>query len=654
MGRGARRRFQTDKIIAACPLLRKGSRQLWWLEPPNTRTAASRQPARATSPPATDECERTAHPTEKPTRGGPQRVTEAPRRTRTAPTRAVVECGGAIEHGAPGAPFQAGKAPQRRHVSTPTAVHAGPPNTMPAHTRRARRPSSLPAQFGGDARAHRPIQTAIHPSRGAISAYAAPSAFSCDPHTYLRSFLNVSAYTPGAIMRAGVTDLLAGRSGTTTAPYRSLTHRTSVAGASQQWSTMDHHSRPTPDKGAPQTTLHDGRGGTRMGGVHNSGTNIASGMTTRMAVVEQLTREWWRVSLSHHNTVSYVLGILQLVTCRYLLPVCRKHLFSAIWLKSRIYGSDVANQAHHRAGKFEGTLHIGTTNLAKLVASSPEIAGYVRDVIKGLLEGIRPGIGVPFFDLSQLQTFAATTSSTGAAVDEAVPIIRLLRGMSQLKVLDISVQQHSIPPDFPNIFNSIHPEASARLEMLRFQVWYNPVGGSSHHQLPAAILQNTHTFPSLKHLKITLGIVLPIIDHSPVIKDFMDLDILLSTRKFSVNTRVAHVRSLILTRISCRRAPRRPLREITSTLAGWASCNRFPDEGDTSSRRRVTTSNKHSARWDDATRDPPRLILPRTPRPEVPRAHRHHNGGGTAELQHLAPKFPLSWPHANGHRTLVG
>ncbi|KAF8189390.1 hypothetical protein BJ912DRAFT_926136 [Pholiota molesta] len=208
-------------------------------------------------------------------------------------------------------PFQAGKAPQCRHVSTPTAVHAGPPNTMPAHTRRARRPSSLPVQFGGDARARRPIQTAIHPSRGAISAYAAPSAFSCNPHTYLRSFLNVSAYTPGAIMRAGVTDLLAGRSGTTTALYRSLMHRTSVAGASQQWSTTDHHSRPTPDKGAPQTTLHDGRGGTRMGGAHNSGTNIGSGMTTRMAVVGQLMRERWRVSLSHHNTVSYVLGILQ-------------------------------------------------------------------------------------------------------------------------------------------------------------------------------------------------------------------------------------------------------------------------------------------------------------------------------------------------------
>ncbi|KAF8167091.1 hypothetical protein BJ912DRAFT_1067711 [Pholiota molesta] len=130
-------------------------------------------------------------------------------------------------------PFQAGKAPQRRHLSTPTAVHAGPPNTTPAHTRRA---------------ARRPIQTAIHPSHGAISAYAAPSAFSCDPHTYLRSFLNASAYTPGAIVRAGVTDLLAGRSGTTTALYRSLTHRTSVTGASQQWSTTDHHSRPTPEK----------------------------------------------------------------------------------------------------------------------------------------------------------------------------------------------------------------------------------------------------------------------------------------------------------------------------------------------------------------------------------------------------------------------
>ncbi|KAF8166194.1 hypothetical protein BJ912DRAFT_934682 [Pholiota molesta] len=284
--------------------------QLRWLEPPNTRTAASRQPARATSPPAADERERAAHPTQKPTRGGPQRVMEAPRRTRTAPTRAVVECGGAIEHGAQvhasplssncanpypqhRRPFQAGKAPQRRHLSTPTAVHAGPPNTMPAHTRRARRPSSLPAQFGGDARARRLIQTAIHPSHGAISAYAAPSAFSCDPHTYLRSFLNASAYTPGAIVRAGVTDLLAGQR------------------ASQQWSTMDHHSRPTPEKGAPQTTLHDGRGGTRMGGAHNSGTNIASGMMTQMAVVEQLTRERWRVSLSHHNTVSYLLGILQ-------------------------------------------------------------------------------------------------------------------------------------------------------------------------------------------------------------------------------------------------------------------------------------------------------------------------------------------------------
>jgi hypothetical protein len=256
-------------------------------------------------------------------------------------------------------------------------------------------------------------------------------------------------------------------------------------------------------------------------------------------------------------------------TCRYLLPVCRKHLFSAIWLKSRIYGSDVANQAHRRAGKFEATLHIGTTNLAKLIASSPEIAGYVRELvfyphlsnwidetilpllqkfdrlqklhirhqrdkepwkrfeswdslddalqvamvnlihqqrhtlthlyftdylnipmsiihpltclhtfhlidsnmstaviadppavchprplrlqslaftvsysaIKGLLEGIRPGVGLPFFDLSQLQTFAATTSSTGTMVDEAVPIIRLLGGMSQLTVLDISVQR---------------------------------------------------------------------------------------------------------------------------------------------------------------------------------------------------------------------
>jgi hypothetical protein len=48
-----------------------------------------------------------------------------------------------------------------------------------------------------------------------------------------------------------------------------------------------------------------------MGGAHNSGTNVTSGMTTQMAVVEQLTRERWRVSLSHHNTVSYVLGILQ-------------------------------------------------------------------------------------------------------------------------------------------------------------------------------------------------------------------------------------------------------------------------------------------------------------------------------------------------------
>ncbi|KAF8168926.1 hypothetical protein BJ912DRAFT_1067422 [Pholiota molesta] len=70
-------------------------------------------------------------------------------------------------------------------------------------------------------------------------------------------------------------------------------------------------------------------------------------------------------------------------TCRYLLPVSRKHLFSAIWLKSRIYGSDVANQAHGRPlnGKREATLHIGATNLAKLVASSPEIAGYVREFI---------------------------------------------------------------------------------------------------------------------------------------------------------------------------------------------------------------------------------------------------------------------------------
>ncbi|KAF8153640.1 hypothetical protein BJ912DRAFT_1071150 [Pholiota molesta] len=32
-------------------------------------------------------------------------------------------------------PFPTAKVPQRRHVSTPTTVHAGPPDTTPAHTR---------------------------------------------------------------------------------------------------------------------------------------------------------------------------------------------------------------------------------------------------------------------------------------------------------------------------------------------------------------------------------------------------------------------------------------------------------------------------------------------------------------------------------------
>ncbi|KAF8175752.1 hypothetical protein BJ912DRAFT_930939 [Pholiota molesta] len=318
MGRGARRRFQTDKIIAACPLLREGSR----VDGKNTAGIAFFGvffvfpllfDAVLASNNQSHPCHRLfisrhnrphRHAIPLPTYvhlasssyGGWNRRTRAPppaanphaprhhqplTSANAQPTPPKTDAGWAAE-GDEGTvedkdrphksrsrmwrrhrarcprPFQAGKAPQCCHVSTPTAVHAGPPNTTPAHTRHARRPSSLPAQFGGDARARRPIQTAIHPSRGAISAYAAPSAFSCDPHTYLRSFLNASAYTPGAI-----------------------------------------------------TTLHDGRGGTRMGGAHNSGTNVASGMTTRIVVVKQLTRERWRVSLSHHNTVSYVLGILQ-------------------------------------------------------------------------------------------------------------------------------------------------------------------------------------------------------------------------------------------------------------------------------------------------------------------------------------------------------
>jgi hypothetical protein len=250
-------------------------------------------------------------------------------------------------------------------------------------------------------------------------------------------------------------------------------------------------------------------------------------------------------------------------TCRSLLPVCRRHLFSAIWLKSRIDGADVANQIHARSGNLEPTLHIGATNLANLVASSPDIAGYVREFIfyphasnsgdetllsllqkfdrleklhfrhhhdkepwtryqnwddlhyslqiamedlvhqqrrtltylfftdhenipisilhpltclhtfylfdstmytdvianplaplqltslgftagysavQSLFEGVRPGIGLSFLDLSQLRIFTATISST-RTVDEGVSIGRLLRGMSQLKKLDIYVRR---------------------------------------------------------------------------------------------------------------------------------------------------------------------------------------------------------------------
>ncbi|KAF8168925.1 hypothetical protein BJ912DRAFT_1067421 [Pholiota molesta] len=154
-----------------------------------------------------------------------------------------------------------------------------------------------------------------------------------------------------------------------------------------------------------------------------------------------------------------------------------------------------------------------------------------ESAIKGLLDGIRPS-RLPFFNLSQLREFIVRTSSPGT-VDDGVRISRLLRGMSKLKNLVISAQQRSIPPNFPDVFNSIHPEAAAKLEFLSFHLWYNPIGGPTHHQLPAAILQNTRTFPSLKDLGILICIVLPIIDRSPVIDDLMALDNLLSTQKFS-------------------------------------------------------------------------------------------------------------------------
>jgi hypothetical protein len=245
-------------------------------------------------------------------------------------------------------------------------------------------------------------------------------------------------------------------------------------------------------------------------------------------------------------------------TCRSLLPVCRRHLFSAIWLKSRIDGADVANEIHARPGNLEPTLHIGATSLTNLVASSPDIAGYIREfvfyphasnsgdetllsllqkfdrleklhfrhhhnkrydsyedwdaldvslqiamedlvyqqrrtlthlfftdhisipisilhplaclhtfylfdstmytdviadppaplqltsfkftagysAVQSLFEGVRPGI----LDLSQLQILTVTISST-RTVDEGVSIGRLLRGMSQLKKLEIYVRR---------------------------------------------------------------------------------------------------------------------------------------------------------------------------------------------------------------------
>jgi hypothetical protein len=257
-------------------------------------------------------------------------------------------------------------------------------------------------------------------------------------------------------------------------------------------------------------------------------------------------------------------------TCRHLLHICRQHLFSAIRLKLRIDGSDVAVDTSVWSGNCESTLCIGAANLAKLVASSPEITGYVRELVfyphpsnsvdetllpllqkfdrleklhiryqyyggpwkgreswdsldeplrvaivelvhrqqhtlthlyfdhyrdipisivypltclhtfhlvesdvslasvadplvvchprplqlkslaflvtrstvDGILEGIRPNSGLPIFDLSQLETFSATISSSDTG-DEGVPMDRLLPTMSQLKTLDISVERKS-------------------------------------------------------------------------------------------------------------------------------------------------------------------------------------------------------------------
>lgn len=65
------------------------------------------------------------------------------------------------------------------------------------------------------------------------------------------------------------------------------------------------------------------------------------------------------------------------LTCRWLLPVCRKHIFSAISLQPRSIDND--DPAKSRALN-QNQLRISITNMELLTTSSPSVIGWVRSL----------------------------------------------------------------------------------------------------------------------------------------------------------------------------------------------------------------------------------------------------------------------------------
>ncbi|KAF9475035.1 hypothetical protein BDN70DRAFT_996695 [Pholiota conissans] len=349
-------------------------------------------------------------------------------------------------------------------------------------------------------------------------------------------------------------------------------------------------------------------------------------------------------------------------TCRYLLPLCRRHIFFSVWPHTRIMGSNLRHPAHasvtseasNRCSK-----HIGVENLSKLLESSPEIAGYIRELklyphpsnsdddmllqflqrvdrlqkliiahflfatpffrfqnwgslpsplqealfdlvrrqrytlkhlviadhtdipmsiifpstclhslhlidsyfsataiaedahgifhprplemrtmaftsgyhsVRSFFEGVRPGSGAPFFDLSGLRTFYATASGTG---DEALAIAKLVKGMAQLKTVNISCLRHSIPVNMADILNAIHPSSFSTILTLSVQTWYTDFYNLSLLQLPSVVLRKvTRPFRSLKNLIISFSVQFPIPDDlaQSVTADFKELDNFIVTK----------------------------------------------------------------------------------------------------------------------------